>query len=299
MLENRQLQTFIQTAEEGSFSKAARKAFVSPTALIQQINLLEKRLKIKLFLRSHQGLTLTEAGRSFYKDAKYILQYMQDSVARAQQAAREDVPPVRLGTSLMTPSQFLLGLWPDIQKKDPELNIRLVPFDNTPENAKEILSRLGQHIDVVAGPIDEGFKETYGCAMLELFRAPVRVAVSRHHPLAAKDILQPQDLFGQKFLLLKRRGFKRIDKLRQTLERKYPQIQIMDFPFYDINVFNQCQSGDFLLMTIENWDNVHPLLKTLPVAWDYTIPFGLMYAPSPSPQVQRFLQAIRALKQEK
>ena len=115
---------------------------------------------------------------------------------------------------------------------------------------------------MVAGPIDEGFKETYGCAMLELFRAPVRVAVSRHHPLAAKDILQPQDLFGQKFLLLKRRGFKRIDKLRQTLERKYPQIHIMDFPFYDINVFNQCQSGDFLLMTIENWDNVHPLLKT-------------------------------------
>lgn len=153
MLENRQLQTFIQTAEEGSFSKAARKAYVSPTALIQQINLLEKRLKTKLFLRSHQGLTLTKAGRSFYKDAKYILQYMQDAVARAQQAAREDVPPVRLGTSLMTPSQFLLGLWPDIQKKDPELNIRLVPFDNTPENAKEILSRLGQHIDVVAGPI--------------------------------------------------------------------------------------------------------------------------------------------------
>ena len=32
------------------------------------------------------------------------------------------------------------------------------------------------------------------------------------------------------------------------------------------------------------------------VAWDYTIPFGLMYAPTPSPQVQRFLQAIRALK---
>ena len=80
----------------------------------------------------------------------------------------------------MTPSQFLLGLWPDIQKKDPDLNIRLVPFDNTPENAKGILSRLGQHIDVVAGPLDEGFKETYGCAMLELFahRCAWRIAPS-------------------------------------------------------------------------------------------------------------------------
>ena len=44
-----------------SFSKAAQKAFVSVTALIQQINLLEARLKVKLFVRSHRGLTLTPA----------------------------------------------------------------------------------------------------------------------------------------------------------------------------------------------------------------------------------------------
>ena len=36
------------------------------------------------------------------------------------------------------------------------------------------------------------------------------------------------------------------------------------------------------MMTIDNWKNVHPLLKTVPVDWSYTIPFGLLHSPRPS-----------------
>ena len=39
------------------------------------INLLEESLGVKLFDRTHRGLTLTKAGRSLYQDAKYIIQY--------------------------------------------------------------------------------------------------------------------------------------------------------------------------------------------------------------------------------
>lgn len=100
----------------GSFSKAAQKAFVSVTALIQQINLLEARLKVKLFIRSHRGLTLTPSGKIFYKDAKYMLDYWRESVSRARLAAASEGPaPVRIGTSIITPSRFLLDLWPHIQ----------------------------------------------------------------------------------------------------------------------------------------------------------------------------------------
>ncbi len=300
MLDNKQLHSFIQTAELGSFSKAAQKAFVSPTALIQQINLLESRLKVKLFNRTHRGLTLTRAGEAFYKDAKYMLEYWAESVDRARRAAKSAGPePVRIGTSIMTPSRFLLDLWPHIQQVNPGLKIQLVSFENTPENARGILSRLGEHIDVVAGLIDEGFSSAYGCQMLEMFQAPVRCAVSRQHPLAAKQSLTPQDLFGQKLLLLKRNGFKRIDALRTEIARKWPQIEVVDFPFYDLSVFNRCETQNHLLMTIENWDNVHPLLKTLPVEWEYTLPFGLMFAPKPSPQVKAFLKAVQSVRPAK
>ncbi|MDD6173877.1 MAG: LysR family transcriptional regulator [Elusimicrobia bacterium] len=299
-MDNKQLNSFLQAAELGSFSKAAQKAFVSVTALIQQINLLEARLKVKLFIRSHRGLTLTPSGKIFYKDAKYMLDYWRESVSRARLAAASEGPaPVRIGTSIITPSRFLLDLWPHIQKENPALKIQLVSFENTPENARGILSRLGENIDVVAGLIDEGFSSAYGCKMLELFQAPVCCALSRHHPLASKKILTMKDLAGQKLLLLKRNGFRRIDALRADISRKCPQIEIVSFPFYDITVFNQCETQGTLLMTIENWDNVHPLLKTLPVKWDYTLPFGLMFSPKPSPQVRDFLKAVQKIKNAK
>ena len=72
---NPQLETFIRVADAGSFNKAATDLYITPTAVIKQINLLETSLELKLFQRTHRGLTLTKAGKSLYQDAKYIVQY--------------------------------------------------------------------------------------------------------------------------------------------------------------------------------------------------------------------------------
>lgn len=81
---NPQLETFIRVADAGSFNRAAEESFITPTAVIKQINSLESALEVKLFDRSHRGLTLTKAGRSLYQDAKYVIQYCRDSVTRAK-----------------------------------------------------------------------------------------------------------------------------------------------------------------------------------------------------------------------
>ena len=83
---NPQLETFLRVADAGSFNKAAEESYITPTAVIKQINLLEESLGVKLFDRSHRGLQLTKAGRSMYQDAKYIIQYCRDSVTRAKNA---------------------------------------------------------------------------------------------------------------------------------------------------------------------------------------------------------------------
>ena len=70
---NPQLETFLCVAECGSFNKAAEKLFISPPAVIKQINLLEENLDLQLFVRTHRGLQLTEAGKSLAQDAKYII----------------------------------------------------------------------------------------------------------------------------------------------------------------------------------------------------------------------------------
>lgn len=61
---NHQLDAFIKVADTGSFGKAAEAMYISPPALIQQINLLEGRCGFKLFNRSNRGVTLTPAGKS-------------------------------------------------------------------------------------------------------------------------------------------------------------------------------------------------------------------------------------------
>lgn len=87
---NPQLETFLHVADAGSFNKAAEESFITPTAVIKQINSLEESLGVRLFDRSHRGLTLTKAGRSMYQDARYIIQYCRDSVTRAKNAMQED-----------------------------------------------------------------------------------------------------------------------------------------------------------------------------------------------------------------
>lgn len=129
---NPQLDTFIKAADAGSFSRAAEESLITPTAVIKQINLLEDSLGVKLFERSHRGLTLTKAGCSLYQDAKYIIQYCRDSVTRARNAMQEDSCIIRIGSSPMTPAQLLMDLWSKIQALYPDIKFQIVPFENKP-----------------------------------------------------------------------------------------------------------------------------------------------------------------------
>lgn len=113
---NPQLETFLCVAECGSFNKAAEKLFISPPAVIKQINLLEENLDLQLFVRTHRGLQLTEAGKSLVQDAKYIIQYCKDSVTRAKNVMKKSEDIIRIGTSSMTPAQVLVDLWPKLQE---------------------------------------------------------------------------------------------------------------------------------------------------------------------------------------
>ena len=107
-----------------------------------------------------------------------------------------------------------------------------------------------------------------------------------------------KDLYGEDFMLIRRDWSHYVDLLRDDIWKNHPQIHIIDFDFYDTEAFNRCESNNCVLMAIENWRNVHPLLKILPVDWDYTLPFGLLHAPEPTPTVARFLEAAQAVHHE-
>ena len=290
---NPQLDTFLRVADAGSFNKAAEESYITPTAVIKQINLLESSLGVKLFERTHRGLILTKAGKSLYQDTKYIIQYCKDSVTRAKNAMQEDTNIIRIGTSPMTPAQLLMQLWPRIQEQCPDMKFQIIPYENTPENAREILANLGRNIDVVGGIFDDTMLDLRHCAGLELSREPFCCAVSIHHRLAAKDKLEIQDLYGENLLLMHRGWSHYVDRLRDDIWQNHNQIQIVDFDFYNMNIFNHCENSDDVLLAIPGWANVHPLLKVIPVVWEHGIPYGLLHSSQPSEIVKQFLAAAQ------
>lgn len=298
MMYNPQLETFLCVVDSGSFSKAAEKLFVSAPAVIKQINSLESSLGLQLFERTHRGLRVTEAGKSLYKDATYVIQYCKESVARAEHAMTGEESVIRVGISPLTSPQIFVDLWPRIQNNIPGMRFQLVPFENTLENAREILGNLGQNIDVIAGIFDDTMLNLRKCNGIEISREPLCVAVSINHRLAGKEYLEISDLYGENLMLMHRGWSNYVDLLRDDLWENHPEIHIVDFDFYSLEVFNQCENSNDLLMAIEKWEGVHPLLKIIPVRWNYGIPFGLLYSKTPSLKVQKLLEAITQVKAE-
>lgn len=295
---NPQLETFLRVADAGSFNKAAEESFITPTAVIKQINLLENSLGVKLFDRTHRGLHLTKAGKSLYQDSKYIIQYCKDSVTRAKNAMQKDNNIIRIGSSLTTPAQLLVELWSKIQTLHPDIKFQIVPFENTPENAHEILTNLGKNIDVIGGIFDDTMLDIRSCAGLELVRGPFHCAVSIYHRLAEKGKLQLSDLYGENLLLMHRGWSRYVDQLRDDLWQNHPQINIVDFDFYGMDIFNHCENTNDVLLAIPGWANIHPLLKVIPVEWNHCIPYGILHSPTPTPTVQRFLDAAEKVGKE-
>lgn len=77
----KQLQTFVQVADLGSFTRAAQVLGVAQPALSRQVRALEVALRQPLFDRNGRGVTLTEAGQRLLGHGRGILQ----QVERAQQ----------------------------------------------------------------------------------------------------------------------------------------------------------------------------------------------------------------------
>lgn len=295
MMYNPQLDTFICVVEAGSFSKAADKLYISPPAVIKQINSLENNLGVQLFARTHRGLVVTAAGESLYQDAKYMVNYSKEAIERAKKAGNDEDDVIRVGISPMTPPQVFVELWPRIQEQYPNVKFKLVPFENTPENAREILVNLGQNIDVIAGIFDETMLELRKCNGVELSREPFCVAVALHHRLAGKKVLTPEDLKGERLLMMRKGWSCYVDALRAELTEKYPEITIADFDFYNVDIFNRCENSNDMLLAIKSWESVHPLMKILPVEWDYKMPYGLLYAKDPSEKVEKLVRTVEGI----
>ena len=146
----KQLETFVEVVQSGSFSAVAERWLINPTSISRSIQSLESELGFKLLRRSTRQLTLTEAGETYYQKIQPILESLRD----AQQAAADTQNALK-GTLRMTlPIGFteakLMQLLPEFRATHPELNLELIITD-------ECLDLVHEKIDVAVriGQIQE------------------------------------------------------------------------------------------------------------------------------------------------
>ena len=290
------LDTFIAVAECGSFTKAAQRLYISSTAVMKQMNALERRLELKLLDRTPSGVRLTPAGEIIFRDAQFIIGYSKRSITDARAAMNTRNDTFRVGTSLLNPAKPFMDLWYRVNSEFPEHKLHLVPFEDDHEGILSEIGKLGEKFDFLIGVCDSRIWLSM-CQFLPLGRYRKMVAVSRDHPLAAKERLEISDLYGETLMMVRRGDSGVNDFLRNDMEKNHPMIRIEDTAqFYDMAVFNRCAETQNVLLTIECWQDVHPGLISIPVNWDYSIPYGLLYSKDAPEDVLKFVDAIEKME---
>ena len=109
-MEIRELRAFAVVAEEGSLSAAARRLHLSPSALSQTIQSLERQLGVQLLLRSRTGVTTTEAGAILLREGRALIAQYDRMLAAV--AGRDEAGPdiLKVGIPLELPADLLPGV---------------------------------------------------------------------------------------------------------------------------------------------------------------------------------------------
>ena len=288
---NQQLNTFIVAAECGSFRKAGEVLYVTPTAVQKQITILEQHLGIQLFVRTHRGLRLTNAGKALYADGRYLLSYAQDSEQRLKVLG--DVPryEVRAVYSPIAPTLTLPAVWKHLHKVDDSYTIALMSLGDDTKTKTETLTGLGTTVDLIETAYDEDRCREVGVGTLLFKRIPLGVVVPITHPLAQYQCIPLSELQKEVIILPVRGLNKHADAVRnELLERG--SFSTIEIPDYTVDSYNMCVRENCCMLAI-NPTPVHPLLVYRQAAWEHTVPYGLLYPLSPSPMLLDFLRLTR------
>ena len=178
------LECFVQSAEGGSFSAAARRMGLTPAAVSKNVARLEARLGLRLFQRSTRRLTLTEGGERFLSQVRGALTTLQDAVAGV---AKDDGQPS--GTLKVSMGQafgraYLVPLLGEFLARHPAV----LPdwhFDNRQ------VDLIGEGFDAAIGA---GIALTQGIVARELARVHVVATASPGYMAGRRMPRKPADL---------------------------------------------------------------------------------------------------------
>ena len=253
-MNDRQLLSFMAVAEAGSFSKAAKERYVSTSALVQQIDLLESEIGFELFFRTKQGITLTQGGRGFYDASQKILGIYKEAV---ENGARENSSVLRVPIAPDSIPDFLLKTIQDLKTEHPEIEVNTVMCQFWDQ-----LSALRKCVIDFAVMPEPKSNALNGLSCLPLADDTLSFCMSPLNPLASKKRIKISDLRGQVIT------YGKYDFLRYSYEGllRGSGAILKNLPFeYNLKVKIDTMLGNELIPIHGRWGSAHEqLLKVVP-----------------------------------
>jgi LysR family tcuABC transcriptional regulator len=123
-MELRQLRAFVKVVEVGSISRAALDLNVVQSALSQQMSKLESELSTRLLQRSPQGVTPTEAGVAFFREAQLTLRHAEQAIRAAQESRLSGT--VSVGMAPTTAGVLGMPLMHALRERYPDVRLHMV-----------------------------------------------------------------------------------------------------------------------------------------------------------------------------
>jgi DNA-binding transcriptional LysR family regulator len=185
------LESFVQSAEGGSFSAAARRLGLTPAAVSKNVARLEARLGVRLFQRSTRSLTLTEGGERFLAQIGPALATLQEAVAGIDTDDGQPAGTLKVSMGQAFGREHVLPLMGDFLARYPAI----LPdwhFDN------QQVDLVGEGFDAAIGG---GIELSAGLVARELARIHVVAVASPRYMEGRKRPRHPSDLAALDALL--------------------------------------------------------------------------------------------------
>ncbi|CAN7519238.1 LysR family transcriptional regulator [Variovorax sp. LjRoot290] len=121
-----EIELFVQTAEQGSLSRAAEAVGLSNAAASRHLASLEARLGVRLVQRNTRRLSLTEAGESYYHRCKTILADLRDADSAVNAQALDPMGTLRISASLSFCMHHIAPLLRAYTERYPKVAVQVV-----------------------------------------------------------------------------------------------------------------------------------------------------------------------------
>ena len=122
---DRRLQVFYTVARLLSFTKAAEELHMTQPAVTFQVRQLEEQFNTRLFDRTHNRISLTEAGKKVYESAERIFEIYSEMDNSVRELTGDVSGVLILGASTTIAEYMLPVLLGDFKAKHPDVNVRL------------------------------------------------------------------------------------------------------------------------------------------------------------------------------